>query len=653
MDLTSDIREQVRSQTDIVALIGEAVALTPQRGGREHVGLCCFHDDHNPSMRVYADRQSYRCWVCNAGGDCFSFVMEREKIGFREALELLAKRAHIKLPEFAGRRGDEDTRTAVYEVLLWAQELFHKTFLGDPLAAAARDYIHSRGMTSEMVKQFRIGYHPNSWDWLQSQARGKFKPDLLLAARLIGQRDNGPGFHDFFVDRVLFPIRNERGQAVGFGGRILPGSTHPAKYWNSPESPVFLKSKLVFALDAARDEIRKTETALICEGYTDVIACHQYGVKNAVATLGTALTDQHVTILKRFARKVVLVYDGDAAGMAAAERVLERFIVQDVDLRILTLPEGLDPDEFLAAKGGDALRALVESAPEALDFKLRCLHAKYPSKTLDSRQRILEEMLQVLASAPRMSQHVREGLLLAALAERLGLREEQVRDRLQEVRIDVARRAPRPSTSMSPQAPHQVPPQRPHSANGESFPTRSEPQRTIVPSETGRLFAGRLNLDDQLECELLEIVLTVPALTEIVRSAIATTAIRHPQLQLLLAETYRLGGNRSWTFESLLGALEDPELKRLAVWLDERARAKDLAAKLREPGADSDETCPPFLRRSIDAFHWRREEQSQLQRVAPTSPASGEGSPPSEEADQLLRQAYQFHQRRATKRTGA
>lgn len=631
MDLSSDIKEQVRAQTDIVALIGEAVALTPQRGGREHVCLCPFHDDHNPSMRVYADRQSYRCWVCNAGGDCFTFVMEREKIGFREALEILAKRANIKLPEYSGRSGgDDDNRTAIYEALLWAQELFHKTFMTDPLAAPAREYIRSRNMTPEMVKQFRIGYHPNSWDWLQGQARGKFKPEQLVAARLIAQRDNGPGYYDFFVDRVLFPIRNERGQAVGFGGRILPGSTNPAKYWNSPESVVFQKSKLVFALDAARDEIRKTETVLICEGYTDVIACHQYGVKNAVATLGTALTDQHVTILKRFARKVVLVYDGDAAGMAAAERVLERFIVQDVDLRILTLPERQDPDEFLADKGAEALRALVENAPEALDFKLRCLQAKYPSKTLDGRQRILEEMLEVLAAAPKLTQHVREGLLLAALAERLGLREEQVRERLQEVRTQAARRAPRLADTPEPE--------------------EARPQTR--PNETARLYAGRLTLSDRSECDLLEVLVTAPGLLRFVDREIDPDWFRHPQLQLLLAEMLHHGGNQPWNFKSLLGALEDSELKRLAVWLDDQARAKDLAKKLRETGADSDETCPLFLRATIDNLRWRQEEQSQLQRGASTSPGPGEGSPPPDDADQL-RQAYQFHQRRATKRTTA
>lgn len=626
MDQPSDIKEQVRAQTDIVALIGEAVALTPQRGGREHVCLCPFHDDHNPSMRVYSDRQTYRCWVCNAGGDCFTFVQEREKVSFREALELLAKRANIKLPEYSGKRSDEDGRTAMFEVLLWAQELFHKTFMTDPSAEPAREYIRGRGMTREMVQQFRIGYHPNNWDWLQAQARGKFRLEQLAAARLIGERDGRSGYHDFFVDRVLFPIRNERSQPVGFGGRILPGATHPAKYWNSPESVLFQKSKLVFALDAARDEIRKTETALICEGYTDVIACHQYGVKSAVATLGTALTDQHVTILKRFARKVVLVYDGDAAGLAAAERVLERFIAQDVDLRILTLPEGLDPDEFLAAQGADALRELVAHAPEALDFKLGCLQAKYPVKSLDGRQRILEEMLQLLASAPRMSQTVRENLLLATLGQRLGLSEEKVRERYLELRKQPERRPARPAII-----------------------SMEEPSR---PNETARLYAGRLTISDRLECDLLESLVTAPEWLNAVESECEAFTIRHPQLKKLLAEMFYLGENQPWTFERLLGALEDSELKRLAVWLDEQARLKDLTKKLRETGADSPETPPLFLRTTIENLKWRQEEQSQLQRRASTSSVSGEGSPPPDDTE-LLRQASQFHLRRATKRTTA
>ncbi len=623
MDFSSDIKEQVRSQTDIVALIGEAVALTPQRGGREHVGLCCFHDDHNPSMRVYADRQSYRCWVCNAGGDCFSFVQEREKVSFPEALEILAKRAGIKLPERGFRKSDDGSRSQIYEALLWAQELFHKTFLQDASAKPARDYIASRGMSDEMIKQFRIGYHPNDWNWLQGQARGKFHPEQLLAARLIGERDSG-GYHDHFVDRVLFPIRNERAQAVGFGGRILPGNPHPAKYWNSPESPVFQKSKLVFALDAARDEIRKTETVLICEGYTDVIACHQYGVKNAVATLGTALTDQHVTTLKRFAKKVVLVYDGDEAGLAAAERVLERFIAQDVDLRILTLPGGHDPDEFLASEGTDALRQLIETAPEALDFKLKCLQAKYPIKTLDGRQRILEEMLEVVAAAPKTSQTVRESLLMVAIAEKLGLREEQVRSRLAEIRGQVEMRAPRR--------------------------VAEESAAQLLPDETQRLYRGQLTIHDRMECELLEILAASPGLVRFVRELLDDLDFRHPQLQLLLGMMVSHSELQSWSFQSFVGAMEDQGLKNLATWLDHQARSKDLAVKLRETGDDSEETCPPFLRRSIENLKWRREEQSQQQREASMSPELGEGSPPH---DDFLRQALQFHQRRATKRTTA
>ena len=343
-ELSNDFREAVRTRTDLVSLIGESVGLKSLRGGREFIGLCPFHDDHNPSMHVYPDRQTFRCWVCNTGGDCFTFVMEESKVGFREALEMLAKRANLEMPrnfsrgEAGASQGD---KSQIMEALLWAQNLFHAMLFRDhPAAKTALSYLEQqRGLSRETIKQFRLGYHPDDWNWLTNQARGKFSPEVLEAARLIGKRENGPGYYDNFVNRILFPIWNERGQPVAFGGRVMPGADDShGKYWNSPESVVFHKSRLVYALNIARDAIRKTDHAIVTEGYTDCIALHQAGITNVVGTLGTALTDQHVATLRRFVPKVVLVYDGDDAGQMAAERAVERFLAQDVDLRILTLP---------------------------------------------------------------------------------------------------------------------------------------------------------------------------------------------------------------------------------------------------------------------------------------------------------------------------
>lgn len=636
-EFTNDIRETVRDRTDIVQLIGESVALTAVHGGREFVGLCPFHDDHNPSMRVYPQRQSFRCWSCKTGGDVFTFVMEREKIGFREALVILAQRANIALPERSeGPRSSSGVdKPALFEVLLWAQELFHQTFLKDPSAAKARDYVRSRRLTDETIRQWRIGYHPNSWDWLQLQARGKFPPALLLAARLIGERENGQGHYDNFVDRVLFPIQNERGQAIAFGGRVYDGGVDRdrGKYWNSPESDLFPKRKTLYGFHHARDPIQKSKTALVVEGYTDCIACHQHGVTNVVATLGTALTDQHCTILKRFAQKVVLLYDGDEAGQNSSEKVIAQLLAEDIDLRVLSLPGECDPDEFLAEEGPEALRERIETAPEAWEFKLRVVERRYSNKTVDGRQRILDEMLTLLASAPRMSRHVREALLLSSLAHRLNLPEEIARQRYNEIK------------------------EKKTSAVTSSAPPR-EPKQ--ISAAIQRLLDGKLQIEDRRECDLLALLMVSPELVPFVTRTLSPEEIRHPALQALLEQLVNLSTEyTALTYETFLTSTDEGEMKNLVVWLAEQAEALELGRKLRESGADITDGCPWFLRNALNEFVWRRERQSHKDRTAlmglggstPTQPSSptGDGTPTP---DELLRQAQQFHQRRATKKTG-
>lgn len=631
-EFTNDIRETVRERTDIVQLVGESVALISLHGGREFKGLCPFHDDHNPSMTVSPQRQTFRCWVCNTGGDAFTFVMEREKVTFPEALEILARRANVALPERSKRSPSSSgaDKPALYETLLWAQELFHQTFLKDPTAAQARDYVRSRGLTDETVRQWKIGYHPNSWDWLQLQAKGKFSPPQLLSARLIGEREGGQGHYDNFVDRVLFPIHNERGQPVAFGGRVYPGGvdTGKGKYWNSPESEVFQKRKMVYGFSQARDVIQKSRTALVVEGYTDCIACHQHGVKNVVATLGTALTELHVTVLKRFAQKVVLLYDGDDAGQMNSERVIERLLAEDVDLRVLSLPGKLDPDDYLREEGGEALRTLVESAPEAWEFKLRVVERRYDGRTVDGRQRILEEMLTLLASAPRMSRNIREDLILSTLAHRLNLPDERVRQRYNDIRDNR--------------------PDREHRSDG-----RREPEVAAAPkiSEAlARLLNGKLTPQNRVECELLQILMVSPELVPFVTGAFPAEEIQQPALRALLESVVKLStAHPGVTFQKLMSRLDDPDLKSLAVWLDEQAHALELGRKLREGGVDETDGCPRFLRQALDAFVWRQERQSFNDRTALPSSSTGEGTPTP---DELLRQAQQFHQRRATKKTG-
>lgn len=621
---SSEFKETVRTRTDLVALVGETITLSSVGGGREFRGLCPFHEDHDPSLRVYPDRQTYRCWACNSGGDCFSWVMEQERIGFREALEILAKRANIEIPR-SGRSGDsaasDDAKTSLYEALLWAQGEFHRTLLEAPFADKARNYLReTRGFTDETIRKFKLGFSPNSWDWLLNRARGKFAPQVLAAAKLATETRNG-GYGDFFRGRVLFPILNERGQPVSFGGRVLPGDDDAGgKYWNGPESPVYYKSKVLFGLSFAREAIKKANAVIVTEGYTDCLALHQAGIENVVATCGTALTDLHVTTIKRFARNVVLVYDGDKAGQDAADRALARFLAQDIDLRILTLPENQDPPEFLAEHSVERFRELAATAPEVWEYKFAAARRRHGLDTLDQRQRVLDDMLSLMAAAPNMADNIRSGALLGNLSARLRFTEVQVRDRFRELREKAA-----------------------GSRKNHAAATRPESDPSV-----DRLIQGQLSRDDKLECELLGILFVAPETAPFVKAGVAIEDLRQPRLRDLLKICFELTTEHSGpAYERVLDAINDGNLKGLAVWIDEQARLKDVRSRLRDGTAGTD-GCPHFLRQSIAQLAWRREEQSQG-RIAVELSASSDGAHRIDEADEaLLRQLTQFHQRRAT-----
>lgn len=621
---SDDIKELVRSRTDIVGLIGETVALRSK--GREFVGLCPFHDDHNPSMHVYPDRQSYRCWVCNEGGDCFNFVMARERINFREALEMLAQKANVELPKQHRQQGntDQDNKNRLYEVLSWAENEFHECLQKAPFAETARKYLAERGLTAETIRKFRIGFHPDNWEWLISRAgqgaggRPRFSLEHLFAVKLIGRNDRG-GYYDNFVNRVMFPIRDAQGRPVAFGGRILPGSpADAAKYWNSPESPVFFKSKVLFALGEARDAIVKADSVVVMEGYTDCIMAHQCGVTNVVGTLGTALTETHVTALKRFARKIVLVYDGDAAGQMASERALPKFLAQEVDLRVLTLPENFDPDEFLLERGAEAFNALLATAEEAWQKKLRITVARHGLDSIDARHRVLKDMLDVLAEVPTRGTglagdwQLRENVILGGLSQRLGITEERIREQLAEVR--------------------------------ERKPAVVTARPTTTTTSTGSVFPARPSVVEQLERELLGHLFTFPAALPTIQHAVSPDQFSHPGLRALLTVCYELAARGiDPVYERVTSTLEDPNLKRLAGLVDEYARRINLS--------------PEHLSPAIASFLDQRERNASRTGGGPHLPYAAGGledtvgaTADAMDAKTRLRQATERHQKRISRK---
>ncbi len=353
--LASDAKDRVRQAIDIVDLVGDYLQL--RREGRGYKALCPWHDDSKPSLQVNPERQTFRCWVCNIGGDVFSFVMQHDKVTFPEALQMLADRAGIPLTNSAGQGHDE--KRLLYQAMAWAEEQFHACLLS-PEGEAARNYLVDRHIEPENWNKYHLGYAPDRWDWLLERARGtRFGPKVLETVGLVGQRRSGQGYYDRFKGRVLFSIRDPQGRPVGVGGRVLPGSTdvQAAKYVNSPETPLFSKSNLLYGLDHAKDTLAKGRTALVMEGYTDCLIAQQHGFGNALAVLGTALGERHIKLLRRFVDRIVLVLDGDEAGRKRTDQILELFVAEQMDLRILTLPDELDPCDFLLQRGAGLRRA--------------------------------------------------------------------------------------------------------------------------------------------------------------------------------------------------------------------------------------------------------------------------------------------------------
>src|SRR6266404_6972291 len=308
--LGDDYKAQVKAATDIVELIGRTVAL--KRRGSKYLGLCPFHQEKTPSFNVDQSKQMFYCFGCKAAGDVFKFVQLRDRVEFKDALRILGDQAGIEPPAYTGSREKKGERQALLEMQSAACAFFEKLLAHPEQGAAARAYLAQRQINGESIKQFQIGYAPEGWDGLlRSPVGRKFAAQQLEMGGLVKPRQNGQGYYDAFRHRLMFPIRDQEGRVIAFGGRVMPGSEDPAKYLNSPETPLFSKSRSIFGIDLARQKIVESRTVAVVEGYTDVVMAHQFGATNVVSILGTALTEPHVAIMRRFADRIVLLFDPD------------------------------------------------------------------------------------------------------------------------------------------------------------------------------------------------------------------------------------------------------------------------------------------------------------------------------------------------------
>lgn len=423
--ISDQVLDQIRQNTDIVEVIGAYFPL--KRAGANFRALCPFHKEKTPSFNVHPQKQIWHCFGCGAGGDVFGFVMKYENLEFTAAVRRLAERASITI-EFDERDAGpgRDQKQLLLTLHQQVAAFFHQNLLKDPAAQIARDYLSKRGLDSDTARAWGIGYAPDAWDGLLKWAvTRKFSVALLESAGLVVPREGG-GYYDRFRGRVMFPICDDQGQVIAFSGRILRDDKQQAKYVNSPETPLFQKGRVLFALDKAKRAILDEKLAILCEGQVDTIACHRAGLTSVVAPQGTALTEQHARLLKRHTDAVVLMFDGDEAGQNAAVRNAAPAWDVGLDIRVALLPAGHDPDSFLREHGAAALRERLQSAPPFLDFLLDRLGRQFDARTERGKQQIAHQMVGWLC-------RVRDLILQAAYTQKTASRLELSEDVLRRV----------------------------------------------------------------------------------------------------------------------------------------------------------------------------------------------------------------------------
>lgn len=419
--ISRDVVEEIKARLSITDLVEDYVSL--KRSGKNFVGLCPFHDDNNPSMQVSEEKGVFHCFSCGAGGDLFGFYMRYNNVSFPEAAAELAKKTGIELAPPTRQKRPPSSTNKLFKINSIAARYYAEALAGAQGSASAREYLDKRGLSPEIISDFGIGFAPGGWDSLAKHLESRNVP-MAEAERLglVTKRKGSEGYYDRFRERVIFPIRDLEARVIGFGGRII--SEGEPKYLNSPESPLFHKGRTLYGLDKSRDEIRRTNSVLIVEGYMDYLALYGAGVRNVVATLGTSLTSDHARLLKMYTGKAALLYDSDRAGTSAAIRGLEVFLKKGISPHMVILPEGEDPDSYIAAQGARSLRTLVGSAPPLMDYFID--HTLEQVQTGGASTR---EAAGTLAEAcAAIAEPVERGLYVRKVAEAIGVREGDLLD---------------------------------------------------------------------------------------------------------------------------------------------------------------------------------------------------------------------------------
>ena len=543
-----DVKDRIKQASEIVDVVGGYLPL--RRQGANFVAHCPWHDDSRPSLQVNQVRQSWVCWVCNFRGDVFDFVMRRESVEFFEAMQILAERAGIEIKKSGKKivKGSPQDKQALFRAMAWAVSQYHDCLLNEAVAAPVRNYLADRNMSAESIKAFQVGFAPLAWSWLVDRARHtEFSPEVLEACGLVSANNSG-GWYERFRGRVLFPISDTQNRPIALGGRIVPDlvpddQQPKGKYYNSTETRLYSKSDNLYGLNLVRDEVAKKENRklTIVEGYTDVVAAYQAGLRNVIACQGTAVNERHIRVMKRFADSITLVLDGDEAGQRRTNEILDLFVAQDVDLRILSLPEGSDPFDFIQKNGADAFQGLVDQADDAIAHKIKqeTLGIDLINDT-HAANKALESILKTLAQvsvgevATSAAKSVRLDQLVTRLARQFQLDRSQVKNRLKEIRQTMSK--VRPTVNLD------VPGQNQAGVDFKQLPLKE--------SELLQLLIGKPELLDQ-------------AIENISPSQISEGPLR--ELYEVMNDCFHVG--KDVGYNSLMLELEDLNLKSLVDYL--------------------------------------------------------------------------------------
>jgi DNA primase len=549
----SSLISRVQQATDIVEIISEHLSLTKK--GKEMVGLCPFHADHKPSMYVNPAKQIFKCFACGAGGDVIKFIQLRENLSFAQAIGRLAERAGIKLEPMqtdSGRGQEGPDPSQLARVNAWVQKFWTANLKNDQKGRTAREYIEQRKITEESVQMWLLGYATESWDELTNAAKAAGISQKMLVEAGLGVVKN-TGCYDKFRNRLMFPIVDATERVIGFGGRTL--GDDPAKYMNSPATVLFDKSNCLYGLDKARHEIVATGTAVVVEGYTDVIMGHQFGCKNLVAALGTSFTAGHARILRRYAKRIVLVFDSDIAGAAAANRALEVCLAGQIDIKLTFAPDGKDPCDFILTEGKEAFAQLVADSVDVMEYKWKRLTDGLDgSDNITDKRTAIQEFIYSVGTAVKSGRldDLATGLIVTKLSGMIGVSKEQINRQL-------TRRA----------------------ANVHSGAALAVENQKVVSVDIGEGFLARA------QQQILEVLLNEPELFNKIAGEITIEQFDVPLLREIAGPLFEfLVSGSCPEITELLGRIESVEVAKAVMDLAETGRIKreksDSAKTLKE-----------------------------------------------------------------------